>query len=121
MILFDCRLEQAKSLMQQVVNQISQHPFYWEGKIYRVGASAGITRIGGDAKSSELLAVPTSPATPPSTTAAAGLSVRNAAKQLLERQHELLNPQGRYDDHQRGAAAAAPRRRRRRCRPRSIK
>lgn len=42
--------------MQQVVNQISQHPFYWEGKIYRVGASAGITRIGGDAKSSELLA-----------------------------------------------------------------
>ena len=56
LILFDCRLEQAKSLMQQVVNQISQHPFYWEGKIYRVGASAGITRIGGDAKSSELLA-----------------------------------------------------------------
>ena len=72
LILFDCRLEQAKSLMQQVVNQISQHPFYWEGKIYRVGASAGITRIGGDAKSSELLAGPTSPATPPSTTAAAG-------------------------------------------------
>ncbi|MEX0631445.1 diguanylate cyclase [Serratia ureilytica] len=27
--------EQAKSLMQQVVNQISQHPFYWEGKISR--------------------------------------------------------------------------------------
>ncbi|WP_268640393.1 diguanylate cyclase domain-containing protein, partial [Escherichia coli] len=35
LILYDCRLEQAKSLVQQVVNQISQHPFYWEGKIYR--------------------------------------------------------------------------------------
>ena len=93
LILFDCRLEQAKSLMQQVVNQISQHPFYWEGKIYRVGASAGITRIGGDAKAANCwpsrhrLLHRQAPRPRP------GLSVRNAAKQLLERQHELLNPQ----------------------------
>ncbi|CAI0715594.1 diguanylate cyclase [Serratia quinivorans] len=57
LILFDCPYQQAKSLMQQLVNHISQHPFYWEGKIYHVGASAGITLIDSDSgKSTELLA-----------------------------------------------------------------
>jgi diguanylate cyclase (GGDEF)-like protein/PAS domain S-box-containing protein len=57
LILFDCPCEQAKSLMQQLVNHISQHPFYWEGQIYHVGASAGITLIDSDSgKGSELLA-----------------------------------------------------------------
>ncbi len=57
LILFDCSSEQAKSLMQQLVNYISQHPFYWEDKVYHVGASAGIACItAGSGKSSELLA-----------------------------------------------------------------
>ncbi|CAI1204667.1 Cyclic di-GMP phosphodiesterase Gmr [Serratia proteamaculans] len=57
LILFDCSSEQAKSLMQQLVNYISQYPFYWEGKVYHVGASAGITCIHtGGGNSSELLA-----------------------------------------------------------------
>lgn len=57
LILFDCSSEQAKSLMQQLVNYIGQHPFYWEDKVYHVGASAGIACITADSgKSSELLA-----------------------------------------------------------------
>ncbi|MBI6154353.1 diguanylate cyclase [Serratia surfactantfaciens] len=94
LILFDCRLEQAKSLMQQVVNQISQHPFYWEGKIYRVGASAGITRIDGDAKSSELLAqADIACYTAKHHGRGQVYLYETRQKQLLERQHELLNPQ----------------------------
>ncbi|WP_330112977.1 diguanylate cyclase [Serratia marcescens] len=94
LILFDCRLEQAKSLMQQVVNQISQHPFYWEGKIYRVGASAGITRIGGDAKSSELLAqADIACYTAKHHGRGQVYLYETRQKQMLERQHELLNPQ----------------------------
>ncbi|WON75817.1 diguanylate cyclase [Serratia sp. UGAL515B_01] len=57
LILFDCSLTQAKTLMQQMVTLISEYSFYWEGKIYRVGASAGITQINATSnKSSELLA-----------------------------------------------------------------
>ncbi|HEI9905350.1 TPA: diguanylate cyclase [Serratia marcescens] len=94
LILFDCRPEQAKSLMQQVVNQISQHPFYWEGKIYRVGASAGITRIGGDAKSSELLAQADIACYTAKHHGRGQVYLYEARqKQLLERQHELLSLQ----------------------------
>ncbi len=94
LILFDCRLEQAKSLMQQVVSQISQHPFYWEGKIYRVGASAGFTRIGGDAKSSELLAqADIACYTAKHHGRGQVYLYETRQKQMLERQHELLNPQ----------------------------
>ncbi|MGN7974819.1 diguanylate cyclase [Serratia sp. 22264] len=57
LILFDCQREQAKSLTQQLVSHISQHPFFWEGKIYHVGASAGITHIdAASGNSGELLA-----------------------------------------------------------------
>ncbi|MFC0225159.1 diguanylate cyclase [Serratia aquatilis] len=57
MILFDCSLEKAKTLIQQIVTQINEHPFYWEGKLYHVGASAGITPINAPInKSNELLA-----------------------------------------------------------------
>lgn len=94
LILYDCRLEQAKSLVQQVVNQISQHPFYWEGKIYRVGASAGITRISADAKSSELLAqADIACYTAKHQGRGQVYLYETRQKQLLERQHEVLSLQ----------------------------
>ena len=94
LILYDCRLEQAKSLVQQVVNQISQHPFYWEGKIYRVGASAGITRISADAKSSELLAqADIACYTAKHQGRGQVYLYETRQKQRLERQHEVLSLQ----------------------------
>jgi diguanylate cyclase (GGDEF)-like protein len=57
LILFDCTLEQANLLMQQMVTKISEYGFCWEKKVYHVGASAGITSISAtNNKSSELLA-----------------------------------------------------------------
>ena len=71
LILFDCRLEQAKSLMQQVVNQISQHPFYWEGKFIASAPAPASRASAATPKAANCWPRPTSPATPPSTTAAA--------------------------------------------------
>ncbi|KFK96822.1 MULTISPECIES: diguanylate cyclase [unclassified Serratia (in: enterobacteria)] len=57
LILFDCPQEQAKTRMQQIVSLIGEYPFYWESKLYHVGASAGITSINASSgKSTELLA-----------------------------------------------------------------
>ncbi|CAI1039372.1 diguanylate cyclase [Serratia grimesii] len=95
LILFDCASEQAKSLMQQLVNHISQHPFYWEGKVYHVGASAGITRIDtGSGKSGELLAQADIACYTAKHRGRGQVYLYEARqKQMLERQHELLTRQ----------------------------
>ncbi|PVZ83848.1 diguanylate cyclase [Serratia sp. S1B] len=57
MILFGCALEKAQDLIQQMIDQIKEYPFYWEGKIHHVGACAGITSIDAlSTQSEELLA-----------------------------------------------------------------
>ncbi|MGH8462794.1 MAG: hypothetical protein ACRER5_01530, partial [Pseudomonas sp.] len=43
--LFDCPLEQGLAMLTQLVDKINGFPFMWEGKIYRIGASAGLTEI----------------------------------------------------------------------------
>ncbi|HFI5308796.1 diguanylate cyclase [Serratia liquefaciens] len=95
LILFDCTREQAQSLIQQLVNHISQHPFFWEGKIYHVGASAGVTRIDADAgKSSELLAQADIACYTAKHRGRGQVYLYEARqKMILERQHELLTRQ----------------------------
>lgn len=95
LILFDCSLEQAKTLMQQMVAQISEHPFYWEGKIYSVGASVGITQINATSgKSTELMAQADLACYTAKHLGRGQVYIYEARqKQLLERQHELLTRQ----------------------------
>lgn len=91
LILFDCSLEQAKVLMQQMVAQISEHPFYWEGKIYHVGASVGITQIVANSKSSELLVQADIACYTAKHRGRGQVNIYEARqKQQMERQHELL-------------------------------
>lgn len=95
LILFDCSREQAKSLTQQLVNHISQYPFFWEGKIYHVGASAGITHIdAAGGKSSELLAQADIACYTAKHRGRGQVYLYEARqKMMLEHQHELLTRQ----------------------------
>lgn len=95
LILFDCSQEQAKTLMQQMVAQISEHPFYWEGNTYHVGASVGITQISAtNGKSTELLAQADLACYTAKHLGRGQVYIYEARqKKLLERQHELLTRQ----------------------------
>lgn len=95
MILFDCSLEQAKTLTQQMVTQISEHPFYWEGKLYHVGASAGITPINSPSnKSNELLAQADIACYTAKHRGRGQVNIYEARyKQQMEHQHELPTQQ----------------------------
>ncbi|MHA7845837.1 diguanylate cyclase [Serratia sp. D1N4] len=95
LILFDCSLEQAKTLMQQMVSQIDEHPFYWEGKTYHVGASAGITQISAaSGKSAELLAQADIACYTAKHRGRGQVYIyESLQKQLMERQHGLLTRQ----------------------------
>ncbi|AHG18990.1 diguanylate cyclase [Chania multitudinisentens RB-25] len=92
LLLLDCSLEHARMLMQQMVTQISEHPFYWEGKIYHVGASAGITQISAtSSKSTELLAQADIACYTAKHRGRGQVYIYEARqKQLMERKHELL-------------------------------
>lgn len=95
LILFDCSREQAKSLTQQLINHISQYPFFWEGKIYHVGASAGITRIdAANGKSGELLAQADIACYTAKHRGRGQIYLYEARqKMMLEHQHQLLTRQ----------------------------
>lgn len=78
--------------MQQMVAQISEHPFTWEGKVYHVGASAGITQISAaGGKSTELLAQADIACYTAKHRGRGQVYLYEARqKQQMERQHELL-------------------------------
>ncbi|PLR48196.1 hypothetical protein CYR40_06315 [Chimaeribacter arupi] len=44
-LMFDCALEPAHERVRVLVQKINGFRFYWEQKIYRIGASAGVTLI----------------------------------------------------------------------------
>ncbi|QCR35329.1 diguanylate cyclase domain-containing protein [Nissabacter sp. SGAir0207] len=44
-LLPDCDLAQAREVVGRVVQRINDFRFYWEEKLYRIGASAGVTLI----------------------------------------------------------------------------
>lgn len=57
LILFDCPAEQGLSTLAKLVSEINQFEFIWEDKIYRIGASAGLTKMNDpDVSSSEYMA-----------------------------------------------------------------
>jgi len=45
LILFDCPVEQGLNTLSKLVSEINQFEFIWEDKIYRIGASAGLTKM----------------------------------------------------------------------------
>jgi len=45
LILFDCPVEQGLSILLKLIGEINQFEFIWEDKIYRIGASAGLTKM----------------------------------------------------------------------------
>lgn len=57
-ILFsDCSTGQAIDVVQRLVTSINEYRFLWEGRLYRVGASAGLTQIHQDnCQNSEVMA-----------------------------------------------------------------
>ncbi|WP_437612277.1 diguanylate cyclase [Erwinia sp. V71] len=48
LLLNDCTTEQAGEVIQRLVTSINEYRFLWEGRLYRVDASAGLTQIHHD-------------------------------------------------------------------------
>ena len=45
LLLEDCSLEQARKVVENIRKRINEHPFSWEGKLFRVGVSIGLVSI----------------------------------------------------------------------------
>lgn len=45
LLLPDCNIESARFIATRMINAINDYHFMWEGRLHRIGASAGITRI----------------------------------------------------------------------------
>ncbi|WP_114193271.1 diguanylate cyclase [Edaphovirga cremea] len=55
-LLLDCGLTQSKEIVGALVEKINDFHFHWKNKLYRIGASAGVTMIhSGNMKASELM------------------------------------------------------------------
>lgn len=55
-ILLDCEIHKAKEHITRIINEINDYLFEWEGKLHRVGASAGMTVINsGNAIAADLM------------------------------------------------------------------
>ena len=48
LLLSDSLTESAREIVQRLVNSINEYRFLWEGRLYRVGASAGLTQISSN-------------------------------------------------------------------------
>ncbi|MDW8847189.1 diguanylate cyclase [Erwinia sp. MMLR14_017] len=47
-LLRDCPLDKAREVTDRIVDAVNDYRFLWEGRLHRVGASAGITLINSD-------------------------------------------------------------------------
>ncbi|QKJ87797.1 Diguanylate cyclase/phosphodiesterase [Paramixta manurensis] len=57
LLLPDCDIDNGREIVQRIVNAINDFRFLWEGRLYRIGASAGLTCIHHDNSSaSEVMA-----------------------------------------------------------------
>lgn len=45
LILFECPMQQGLSILAKLISEINNFQFMWGGKVYRIGASAGLTQI----------------------------------------------------------------------------
>ncbi|WP_227318918.1 diguanylate cyclase [Cedecea davisae] len=56
LLLPDCSTENARYISERIIRSINDYHFMWDGRLHRIGASAGITHIDGDnAIASEVL------------------------------------------------------------------
>lgn len=56
-LLQDCSLEKARDIIGRIVDAVNDYRFLWEGRLHRVGASAGITLLDDrNCQSSEVMA-----------------------------------------------------------------
>ena len=45
LLLPDCNVESARFIATRIISAVNDYHFIWEGRVHRVGASAGITLI----------------------------------------------------------------------------
>ncbi len=56
LLLPDCSTDNARYISERIINNINDYHFVWDGRLHRIGASAGITQIDADNKvASEVL------------------------------------------------------------------
>ncbi|MCT4716400.1 diguanylate cyclase [Enterobacteriaceae bacterium H18W14] len=48
LLLPDCSMDNARHISERIINCINDYHFVWDGRLHRVGASAGITQIDAD-------------------------------------------------------------------------
>lgn len=48
LLLPDCTADSARHISERIINNINDYHFVWEGRLHRIGASAGITQIDAD-------------------------------------------------------------------------
>lgn len=48
LLLPDCNVESARFIATRIISAVNDYHFIWEGRVHRVGASAGITLIDGN-------------------------------------------------------------------------
>ncbi|MBZ3655714.1 diguanylate cyclase [Salmonella enterica subsp. enterica serovar Senftenberg] len=41
----DCNSDSARFIVTRLINAVNEYHFMWEGRLHRIGASAGITMI----------------------------------------------------------------------------
>ncbi|WP_202304638.1 diguanylate cyclase [Dryocola clanedunensis] len=48
LLLPDCSVESARHISERIIKSINDYHFVWDGRLHRIGASAGITQIDAD-------------------------------------------------------------------------
>lgn len=48
LLLPDCATDNARYISERIINSINDYRFIWDGRLHRIGASAGITQIDAD-------------------------------------------------------------------------
>lgn len=48
LLLPDCSMDNARHISDRIINNINEYHFVWDGRLHRIGASAGITQIDAD-------------------------------------------------------------------------
>ncbi|CNI89245.1 MULTISPECIES: diguanylate cyclase [Yersinia] len=93
LLMLNCTLPHAKAITQNLVTLINGYHFYWEEKLYRIGASAGVTQISSNnSQRSEIMAqADIACYTAKHSGRGQVYLYQPRQKQLLARQHELLS------------------------------
>ncbi len=93
LLMLNCTLPHAKAITQSLVSMINGYHFYWEDKLYRIGASAGVTQISSsNSQRSEIMAqADIACYTAKHSGRGQVYLYQPRQKQLLARQHELLS------------------------------